>query len=171
MTNLGVTALFAMVAVGGDSYADAHKETTETGRPMVVMVGADWCPACQVMKNTILPEVRKRGILRKVAFALVNLDREGELGGQLTGNGPIPQLLVYRRTADGWRLRRLIGGQDVQTVEKFINEGVQENSVTRVVKDSVPTKGTPPVKPPSVQLPKAPAAEHTADQGPSGGNG
>ena len=38
-----------MLAAGAETYADAHRQTCETGQPLVVMVGADWCPACQQM--------------------------------------------------------------------------------------------------------------------------
>ena len=85
-----------------DSYAAARRTTVETGKPMVVMVSTDWCPPCQVMKKTILPRVRKRGLLRKVAFAMVNPDQDSELAEKITGGGPIPQLVMFRKTADGW---------------------------------------------------------------------
>jgi thioredoxin-like negative regulator of GroEL len=127
MTSLGFTALVQVIvaASGGETYADAHRETMETGRPLVVVVGADWCPACKVLNTTVIPQVRQRGLLRKVAFAVVNYDREQQLAAQLTENGPIPQILTYRRTADGWRMRRLIGAQSVDTVETFITEAIR----------------------------------------------
>ena len=46
---------------------------------LVVLVGADWCPACQRMKNASLPQVAKRGALSKVAYAVVNTDHEHAL--------------------------------------------------------------------------------------------
>ncbi|MCR4414207.1 MAG: thioredoxin family protein [Thermoguttaceae bacterium] len=127
MTSLGLTALVQVIvaASGGETYADAHRETMETGRPLVVVVGADWCPACKVLNTTVIPQVRQRGLLRKVAFAIVNYDREQQLADQLTDHGPIPQILTFRRTADGWRMRRLIGAQSVDTVENFISEAIQ----------------------------------------------
>jgi thioredoxin-like negative regulator of GroEL len=114
-----------------DSYAEAHRTTTETGKPMVVMVSTDWCPPCQIMKKSILPRVRERGLLRKVAFAMVNPDRDGELAEQITGGGPIPQLVMFRRTADGWIRKKLIGGQSVETVEEFISEGLAQDAVDK----------------------------------------
>jgi len=126
MTALSLAVVqIAMIATGADTYAEAHKTCTETGRPMVVLVGADWCPACKQMKDNVLPQVRQHGLLRRVAFALVNLDREKELGTQLTEGGPIPQLVMYRRDGDGWKLRRLIGRNDVKAVEKFIAQGIE----------------------------------------------
>ena len=109
------------------SYAQAHQETIETGKPMVVMVGADWCGPCQTMKKQVLPEVRRHGVLKQVSFASVNTDREAALAKKITGGGPIPQLIMFRRTRTGWLRRKLLGRQSVKSVEKFINEGLTED--------------------------------------------
>jgi thioredoxin-like negative regulator of GroEL len=124
---LGATVVLqlALLATSGETYAEAHKATTEKGCPLVVVVGATWCPACQQMKTAVLPEVKRRGILQKVAYAEVDMDEDRELGAELTDGGPIPQILVYRKTQLGWRLKRLIGGQDVRAVEDFIAQGVK----------------------------------------------
>jgi thioredoxin-like negative regulator of GroEL len=107
-----------------ESYDVAHQETVETGKPIIVMVGTDWCGPCQTMKKKILPQVRERGLLKKVAFAIVNADREHELAQRLTGGGPIPQLVMFRKTSEGWKRRKLVGGQSVEQVQEFIKEGL-----------------------------------------------
>jgi len=114
----------SLAATGANTYADAHRETTETGKPMVVLVGTDWCGPCQQMKKTVIPQVKKRGVMKKVTFALVNADHESTLARKLTGGGPVPQLVMLRTADNGWRRRILVGGQSVETVEKFIKEGV-----------------------------------------------
>ncbi len=124
-TSLAGIMQLAILSAGGETYAEAHKVAMETRRPFVVMVGADWCPACEQMKEEVLPQVRKRGLLGKVAFAIVNLDREKELGDKLVRGGPIPQLLMFRRTPEGWRVRRLVGTQSVEAVEKLLNDGLR----------------------------------------------
>jgi len=108
----------------GESYTEAHQVTVKTGKPMLVMVSTEWCPACQVMKRRILPQIRERGLLSRVAFANVNPDQERELSHQLIGNGLIPQLVMYRKTPRGWIRRALVGGQSVEKVEQFIHEGI-----------------------------------------------
>lgn len=128
MTNLGIAILMQAALVGAGnqdmSYSKAHQEITETGRPMVVLVGAEWCPACVQMKQSVVPQLQKTEVFKQVSFAEVDIDQERELGQQLTKGGPIPQLLMYRRTPLGWRLWRIIGGQDVRRVERFISEGL-----------------------------------------------
>jgi protein disulfide-isomerase len=129
MTGLMLMTLCSTVLGAGeaDSYAAAHQATMETGKPMVVMVSTEWCAPCQMMKKTIIPQVRQRGLLRKVAFATVNPDQQRELADQLTGGGPVPQLVMFRKTAKGWRRWVLVGGQSVEAVEQFINEGIATN--------------------------------------------
>ena len=117
--------------VSFETYAEARRTTTETGKPMVIMVGTDWCGPCQTMKKTVLPRVRERGVLRKVIVALVNPDRDRELATQLTGGGPIPQLVMYRKSGDGWMRKKLVGGQSVETVEEFIAEGLAQDEVDK----------------------------------------
>jgi len=115
----------AMMAGGENSYAEAHKTTTETGKPMLVLVGANWCPACVTMKNQVMPQVVRKGLFGRCVYTVVDLDQEKKLGQELTKGGPIPQLIMFRRSGNGWLRRRLIGGQNVNTVVKFIDDGVK----------------------------------------------
>ncbi|MGO9111054.1 MAG: thioredoxin family protein [Thermoguttaceae bacterium] len=139
----------AIGASDGETYTEAHQVSMKSGKPMLVMVSTEWCPACQVMKRRILPQIRERGLLSRVAFATVNPDQDRDLSRQLIGNGPIPELVMYRKTPRGWIRRVLVGGQSVENVEQFINQGT-------VVDDDAPKnaeaaeKAKPPVdtKPP-----------------------
>ncbi len=131
--SLGLVVVLQVVFLGGgsESYGEAHKATIEKGYPLVVVVGATWCPACQEMKLKVIPELKRGGILQNVAFAQVDVDEETELAAKLTEGGPIPQIVVYRKTPSGWRLRRLIGGHDLRTVEQFILRGVADDEATQ----------------------------------------
>lgn len=137
MTSLALATVLqasVLAAATTDGYSDARHETVETGRPMVILVGADWCPACVDMKKKIMPKVKKRGLLRKVAYAFVNLDRQPKLGRQLITGGHIPQMIMYRKTDNGWRRRKLVGGHDVKTVETFIKQGIELNETAKKAK-------------------------------------
>jgi thioredoxin-like negative regulator of GroEL len=128
----------AMMVTGADAkpleaatYAEAHRISETTGEPIVIMVGTDWCSPCQTMKKTILPRVREHGLFRRVAFAVVNADRDSKLAEEITGGGPIPQLVMFRKTPKGWVRKKLIGGQSVETVEEFINEGLASDDADK----------------------------------------
>lgn len=127
MSSLIVVAVVqaAVLAGGQSSYSDAHKITTQTGKPMVVLVGAEWCPACKTMKDSVMPQVVRDGLFGRCVYTVVDLDEQQSLGRELTSGGPIPQLIMFRRTATGWSRRKLVGGQSVSTVVRFIDDGVQ----------------------------------------------
>jgi thiol-disulfide isomerase/thioredoxin len=107
-----------------------NKAVAEKGTPLVVLVGADWCPACQAMKQSVLPQVKRDGGLTRVAFAMVNTDRDSVLAHQLMVGGSIPQLVMFVKTDDGWTRRQLTGNQSVSLVEGFIADGLNTPLMT-----------------------------------------
>ncbi|HEX3869702.1 MAG TPA: thioredoxin family protein [Pirellulales bacterium] len=114
----------SVASTGAASYSEAHKTMTQTGRPIVVLVGADWCPGCRVMKTTAMPQVQQQGGLERVAFATVNTDHEPTLARELMGGGSIPQLIMYYQTAAGWQRRVMVGAQSPAAIQQFINQSV-----------------------------------------------
>ena len=144
------------IAADTNSYAAARRECVESGKPMVVMVSTEWCVPCQTMKRRILPQIRKRGLFKKVSFTVVNPDHNGPLAKKLTGGGPVPQLVMYRKTLVGWKRRKLVGGQSVESVEKFINEGVALNEESN--------KATPEQEAPKDQQPPDDAEKASVHQ-------
>jgi len=142
MLSLAAAAVLhvSLLATGADTYADAHRINAETGRPLLVLVGADWCPACQQMSRSVVPQLERQGLLSKVAFAKVNTDREHTLAGKLMSGGSIPQLIMYQRTNEGWRRRLLTGAQSAETVTAFVNREIEAagRSSTPVKQPSTP---------------------------------
>ncbi len=167
--------------VSTETYTEAHRKTTETGKPMVVMVSTEWCPPCQTMKKAVMPRVREHGLLKKVAFAMVNPDRDRELAQKLIGNGPIPQLVMFRKKGDTWVHKNLVGGQSVETVEEFIKEGLAADEVEKkshgesgeANDDAKSQQATQddPNSPPSDPKAEAASSEATGDQSDSVRNG
>jgi thioredoxin-like negative regulator of GroEL len=111
---------FADDAASKSTYANAYKVTQDSGKPLVVLIGADWCPYCQVMKTSVMPQVAAHGDLQNVSYAYVNSDQQNELAGKLLSGKSIPQMVMYEKTADGWKQTRLIGGQSAEAVEGFL---------------------------------------------------
>lgn len=126
MTSFALSAVLqlSLLSAGANTYADAHKVHSETGRPMVILVGAEWCPACVQMKNSVIPQVARRGLLQKVAYATVNTDQQRTLAKKLMKGGSIPQLIMYRRSGKGWKRHLLVGKQSPEQIEAFIKQGL-----------------------------------------------
>src|SRR5947208_16852565 len=102
---VGLTAAIALqCAVWGAnpvSYNAALQDAQKQQRPLLVLVGASWCPGCQTMKTRVIPSLAKRGGLKGVSFATVDTDAEAETAKQLMRGGSIPQLIVFSRMPDG----------------------------------------------------------------------
>lgn len=121
---LNILLQAAAITAGGQDYATAYRETNETGKPLVVLVGADWCPGCRQMKYSAIPEVEKKGGLNNVNFVYLNSDEDSQLAGKLMKGGSIPQLIMYHKTDEGWKRQQLTGAQAVSEIERFIERGV-----------------------------------------------
>jgi thioredoxin-like negative regulator of GroEL len=122
MTGLTVAALIQSLSlvVGAQAYDQAYSNATTSGRPLLVLVGADWCPACRVMKSSTLVDMERQGKLGDVAFSVVDTDRQRLLSNQLMSGGSIPQLILFEKTENGWRKTQLTGAQSAGQVEAFL---------------------------------------------------
>ncbi len=61
------TSLLLSAEAGDLTYADAYAQA-QKGRPMLVIVSTEWCPACQVMKRRIMPQVKVLPLFGRVVY-------------------------------------------------------------------------------------------------------
>lgn len=101
----------------------AYRRSAATGRPLVVLLGAKWCPGCKVMQHEVLPAVAKSGGLKQVEFVYIDIDRNRRLAAKLSKAKTIPQLIRYHKTPHGWKSNLLSGAHKVNVVKVFINTG------------------------------------------------
>ena len=123
MTTLLLAAVLqTQAATSTDAdYAGALRQSISSGRPLVVLLGAEWCPGCVQMKNSTMPRVAKAGGLRNVAYAYVDFDRQPKLAARLAGGSAIPQLIRYEKTEKGWKKELLVGAQSPKRVTSFVD--------------------------------------------------
>ncbi|RCS55964.1 thioredoxin family protein [Bremerella cremea] len=126
---LGVTlAILLQAAVTGDTTTDyntAFKSANETGKPMLVLVGTDWCPACVTMKQSVMPRLLRAGRLSGVVYTEVNADAQPTIARKIMSGGGYPQLAMYRKTKDGWKRQILIGVQSESTIKTLVDRAVE----------------------------------------------
>ena len=108
-------------------YAEAYKESVTEEKPLMVVVGAPWCPACNVLKESTIVPMAETGELKEVSVALLNRDDDPELVKQLTkGDKMLPQIIVFSKTSKGsWERSRLKGFQPKQPVRTLIRKAVR----------------------------------------------
>jgi thiol-disulfide isomerase/thioredoxin len=139
MSSLALAAI-VLVSFAGSPESDldrAVRQSVATGRPLVLLLGADWCPACQVMQNSTLPRVAKGGGLDNVVFVYIDVDRQRELASQLSQADSIPQLLRFDPTPSGWQCRLLVGARSPEEVDSFVNAGLPRAADERYSAHSV----------------------------------
>lgn len=101
-------------------YFTAYKRAQEGDRPMLVLVTAEWCPPCKVMKSTTIPQLMQRNAFSQFHYATVDLDAEERLAKQLIGDRGVPQLIMFEKQNGEWVRRYLRGIQTPATVEAFV---------------------------------------------------
>lgn len=106
-------------------YAKAFTESLAEKKPLLVVVGAPWCPACQVLKENTLKPMAKAGELDDVSFVVINRDKNPALADKLTqGEKSIPQIILYTPGEDGWQRRKLRGFQSKQPIRSLIQKAL-----------------------------------------------
>ena len=113
-----------------DSYADAHKYSTERDKPLYVMLTADWCGPCQSMKRETLEPMLAANEFGDAAFVKVDYDRDPANREQLmklTGVRSVPQLLAFSNKR-GDVVRFETGSVNREVVRRLINKVKQIRS-------------------------------------------
>lgn len=128
MTGLTATVAMhlALLTTSADVYQEAYSKAEKDGKPLLVLVGAEWCPGCRIMKDDVIPKLETDGGLEDVVFTTVNTDEKPTLSRRLLRGTAIPQLVMYARTAKGWRRTELTGVQDPGRIRQFIRRGMVE---------------------------------------------
>lgn len=134
MSGLALSLLLAASMAGEvKSYSSAYAAAQESGKPMLVLIGAEWCPGCRTMKSQVMPRMSSAGKLKDVEFAVVDTDREDALSDKLLRGNLIPQLVLITKTADGWQRQYLTGAQSEAAVSSMISQGLAKHVAPKQV--------------------------------------
>jgi thioredoxin-like negative regulator of GroEL len=130
MTGLAFCVLLqaAVLGVEGTPYTHAFKTAQGNDQPLVVLIGAEWCPGCRTMKHATLPSLMRRGGMRDVQFSTVDTDNDPALARRLMQGQSIPQLIVYYRGPEGWKRSQLVGARSEAEVQAVVARAVAEQA-------------------------------------------
>ncbi len=64
-------ALFGMLLINDGaklSYEAAYAKANKENKPLMILVGAEWCAPCKTMKSTTIAKMKESGDLDQVVF-------------------------------------------------------------------------------------------------------
>ncbi len=133
-----MNAWLALVALPGwlvvaaplDDYESARRDSLQNERPLLVVVGTGWCPACRSQKDA-LARLQQDGSLESVNYVYVDADRQRQLADVLMRGRSIPQTLVFTHTADGWRRTQMTGFQSPERLRALLPAGQEAGDVAK----------------------------------------
>ena len=95
---LSVLLQAAALTAADQDYATAYQQTVEIGPPLVVLIGADWCPGCRQMKYSVDSSSGEDGRTEKSGLRLRQHRPAKRTGRQADAGGSIPQLVMFHKT-------------------------------------------------------------------------
>ena len=101
-------------------YKTAYSKAQAGDKPLLVLITAAWCPPCQQMKQTTIPQLMQKESFKDFHYSTVDLDKEEKLARELIGQRGVPQLIMFEKQDGKWVRRYLRGAQSVATVEAFV---------------------------------------------------
>ena len=131
---LMLTANFAYGQAPVD-YTTAFERAQAGDKPLLVLVTATWCPPCQVMKNTTIPQLMQKQAFKDCHWAAVDFDLEHDIAMQLTEGKGVPQLIMFEKRDGKWVRRRIAGYKDANTVAAFVAQSPQLRTA-HLIKDA-----------------------------------
>ncbi|MBX3421081.1 MAG: thioredoxin family protein [Pirellulaceae bacterium] len=114
-----------LLAVTGASskpatYEEALQQAQNENKPLLVLVGAKWCVACEVMKRETIEPMKASGELKDVIVAYIDKDQRPELAQQLMKGETLPQIVMFSKEKDQWRRLSLTGMQSKTRMNELL---------------------------------------------------
>ena len=103
-------------------YDAAYRKAQEEKKPLVVLVGANWCAACRTMKSETISPMNNAGDLKGVIFTQVDKDVQPEIAQQVMQGNTLPQIVVFCEGDQGWKRFSLTGMQSERRVKELIRK-------------------------------------------------
>lgn len=110
----GIVMFLALLLLVGDitgsvPYSQAYYSAGLAEKPMLVVIGADWCPACVDLTNNVIEPLAKSNKLKDINVVYLDFDKNPELCRQMMTGNTIPQTIMYRLKNGKWIKRQVTG--------------------------------------------------------------
>jgi len=126
---LHVAALTLLAVLNAPTHSDeqipydaAYRKAQEEKKPLVILVGADWCAACKSMKAETIHTMKGAGDFKEVVFTHVDKDSQPEIAQQVMQGNTLPQIVVFCESDQGWKRFSLTGMQSERRIKELIRK-------------------------------------------------
>ncbi len=102
------------------SYEEAYVKAQKENKPLIVLVGADWCAACKKMKALTIDPMKESGEFENVIFTFLDRDEQSDICEQVMDGDTLPQIIVFSKATGSWRRHSLTGIQSENRVKDLI---------------------------------------------------
>ncbi len=113
-----LVSVVLLCAAPDHSYNDAVDVHNDTGKPLVVLIHAEWCGPCRQMQKQVIPKVRN---LDKAAYGELDYDQHTDTARSMMVGGSVPQLIVYVKKNGEYIKTVYHGSRTAVQIEAIIN--------------------------------------------------
>jgi len=115
-------------------YSEAYKLFHKERKPLVVVIGADWCHGCVLMKKDTIIPMHNSGEFKDCILTTVDVDKDSKLVEQLLAvDGKTkqtirvyPQIVVFAYKQDECKKFNLVGRHFRSKVVEFIKKSLHK---------------------------------------------
>lgn len=122
-----IAAMILSAVLGAEwlSYGEAYKEYVRGGakQPIVVYVGAEWCPACKTMKPRLKEVVAEMGLGKTAILAEIDYDEDRKSAKSVMDGTSLPQTVLFYFTDERPEpfSKVLRGSASKRQIKEFLN--------------------------------------------------
>jgi thiol:disulfide interchange protein len=131
LTGSGPSEVLASESSGQLSYEAAYRKAQDERKLLVVLVGADWCPACKTLKADTIGPMKQAGEFDEVVYTQLDKDAQPELANQVMQGKALPQLVVFCESESGWKRFSLTGMQSERRVKELLRKASEALPTSR----------------------------------------
>ncbi|MFO0920876.1 MAG: thioredoxin family protein [Pirellulales bacterium] len=115
------------------TYESAYAKADKENKPLLVIVGADWCAACKTLKSTTIDRMKEAGDFENVVVAFIDKDHRPDLASKIMQGDSLPQLIVFSKGDDGWKRFSLTGIQSEGRVRELIRRAAAPETASSLI--------------------------------------
>ena len=140
-------------------FSQAEKWADQSRQDIVVVIGADWCAPCHVLKRNMV-EYAKSSKTESVQLAYLDFDSNESLAKTFMQGTVVPQVIYLQRIEGDWKpvavLPRLATAEEIANMIQWTQKELRRSTTSPYVATNSTTPGQNGIERPRPMLPPDP---------------